>query len=84
MADLENIFRTTFRLPHGDCPLPEPGRGAPVIEHPGMLRIHKKTKKSPDVVTEKEERRRFQKEVFKELREGKITEEEADELLIIK
>lgn len=36
---LETIFQKTAKSESGSCPLPEPGRGAPVIEHPAHMRI---------------------------------------------
>ena len=40
-SSLENLFRRTASVPApvGKCPLPEPGKGAPSVEHPDMMSI---------------------------------------------
>jgi len=59
-SKLEQLFKRTASQPSGDCPLPEPERGAPIIEDPHMLDI----KKQPadfnyDIKTTQEENEGF-------------------------
>lgn len=43
-TSLERQFQKAKTAPPGDCPLPEPGRGAPAIEHPSLTH----TRPQPD------------------------------------
>lgn len=38
---LEKIFKDTEEHGGGECPLPEPGSGAPKIEHPELIGMQK-------------------------------------------
>lgn len=81
MKDLEKVFVESFNMPSGSCPLPEPGKGAPVIEQPELLDVLPMEGESPDEWVNKEERLRFEEMINKLLKLGKITESEAQMLL---
>ncbi len=82
ISQLEKIFQVTAVGPVGECPLPEPGRDAPVIENPELLSIEDQPINFDyDGVDNKAERKRFAEMVMAELRANNITKEEALRIL---
>ncbi len=84
MADkgLEKIFQRTAQGQSGSCPLPEPGRGAPHLEHPKLARIEKQPEGYDyDRAENEAEAKRFRESVNEAARTGQITQEEAEFLL---
>jgi hypothetical protein len=79
---LEIAFNETVARPSGNCPLPEPGRGAPHFEHPQTVRIEKQpTDYDYDKKDNKAESERFIALVQEAVSRGEITKEEAEKLL---
>jgi hypothetical protein len=78
---LEKMFADTARMPEGTCPLPEPGRGAPVIEEPHLLEVLPTEGESPDEKDNNAERQRFEELLNKLLENGEISKEELKQLL---
>ncbi len=68
----------TYAAPAGDCPLPEPGRGAPAIEHTNLLRQKKQPENyNYDKELRVKEIQRFNKNLKRLVQSGQITKEEA-------
>ena len=86
MTELEKLFDETKQMPAGDCPLPEPGRGAPLIEHVELISVEVQPINfdpsfSYDKDANQKEKERFEAVVRKSLEVGEITQEEADRIL---
>jgi hypothetical protein len=68
--------------PSGKCPLPEPGRGAPHIEHQDHLKIKRQPRGyNYDRKTYKSEASRFNQQLQRLVDSGKITQREASRLM---
>jgi hypothetical protein len=83
MANLDKIFSNTAKGPSGNCPLPEPSRGAPTIEHVDHMRVARQPPGyNYDQSQNKAEQIRFRKQLAEMVQTGQVTQAEADKLLL--
>lgn len=76
MNTLDRIFNHTAEGEAGNCPLPEPGRGAPTIEQPGHLRIKNQPEGYDyDRQPNAKEAARFRKQLAQMIKAGQCTQE---------
>lgn len=82
IKSLQRIFQETAARSAGDCPLPEPGRGAPVIEHTKLLTIKPQPEGYDyDLNGNREETERFLKSLSEAVEKGEITQQDANRIL---
>jgi hypothetical protein len=82
---LDTLFKNTANIPHGDCPLPEPGRGAPTIESVQHIDVGKQPPRYDyDFKINEDEAARYEKVLKEASKEGLISKKETKQLLKLK
>lgn len=72
--NLTREFERAAQAPPGDCPLPEPGRGAPAIEQVGLISIRQQPDKFDyDAEGNKAEQVRFVVQTMAAVAQGKVS-----------